>query len=238
MSNPLKSLSAICLTILLSLFAKNTFGQSAYLSIEDTRDIATLPASYNRALKPSFKRGTAVGLSDATYHTLVGFRGWFDDSGGPVHELAFSNTKGIFYRTGTQATGWSGWRRVLAENMLGNVGIGTDAPKARLSVNGNILANEIKIKTDISVPDYVFESDYELLSLSSIESYVKEHKHLPEIPSAEDIKRDGLDLAEMNLLLLRKIEELTLHLIELSKDHKEMQAEIKSLKSSQEMFIE
>jgi len=95
----------------------------------------------------------------------------------------------------------------------GNVGIGTETPKAKLSVNGNILANEIKIKTDISVPDYVFESDYELKGLDFIANYVKSNKHLPGIPSAKEIERDGLDVASMNLLLLKKIEELTLYAI-------------------------
>ncbi|MGJ1457980.1 hypothetical protein [Sphingobacterium multivorum] len=89
-------------------------------------------------------------------------------------------------------------------NVLGKVGIGTADPQADLAVNGNILANQIKVKTDISVPDYVFEPDYKLKSLEEIESYVKENKHLPEIPSAKQIQADGLDVAEMNLLLLKK----------------------------------
>ncbi|GAA4779383.1 hypothetical protein GCM10023231_02690 [Olivibacter ginsenosidimutans] len=95
----------------------------------------------------------------------------------------------------------------------GNVGIGTTDPKAKLAVNGNILAKEIKVKTDITVPDYVFEANYQLPSLTEVEAYVKEHKHLPEIPSAKEIGEKGLDLAEMNLLLLKKVEELTLRLI-------------------------
>ena len=92
-------------------------------------------------------------------------------------------------------------------------GIGTETPQAKLSVNGNILAKEIKIKTDISVPDYVFEPDYELNGLDYITQYIKSNKHLPEVPSAKEIEKDGLDVASMNLLLLKKIEELTLYAI-------------------------
>lgn len=105
-------------------------------------------------------------------------------------------------------------------NRDGNVGIGTWSPMAKLAVEGNILAKEIKIKTDINVPDYVFEPDYNLKSLEEIERYVKEHKHLPEIPAAKQIQTEGLNLAEMNLLLLKKVEEMTLQLIQINNEMK------------------
>ncbi|WP_343321640.1 hypothetical protein [Sphingobacterium multivorum] len=108
----------------------------------------------------------------------------------------------------------------------GNIGIGTSNPQAKLAVEGNILAKEIKIKTDINVPDYVFEPDYDLKSLEEIESYVKANKHLPEIPSAKQIQADGLDLAEMNLLLLKKVEEMTLQLIQMNNEMKKQAEKI------------
>lgn len=116
-------------------------------------------------------------------------------------------------------------------NRDGNVGIGTWSAMAKLAVEGNILAKEIKIKTDINVPDYVFEPDYELNSLEYIANYVKAHKHLPEVPSSEEIKKEGLDLAQMNLLLLKKVEELTLHLIEKDKVIKEVVGRLEKLES-------
>jgi len=114
-------------------------------------------------------------------------------------------------------------------NVFGKVGIGTANPQADLAVEGSILAKQIKVKTDISVPDYVFESEYDLPSLQYISKYVKTHKHLPEIPSAKEIETDGLDLAKMNLLLLKKIEELTLHLIEKDKMLEDVNQRLKKI---------
>ncbi len=97
----------------------------------------------------------------------------------------------------------------------GNVGIGTTNPLSKLAVNGNIRATEVKVLTDISVPDYVFEPDYELRTLKETKEYIIENKHLPEIPSASEIGENGIDLGDMNMKLLKKIEELTLYQIEL-----------------------
>jgi len=99
---------------------------------------------------------------------------------------------------------------------LGNVGIGTANPTEKLSVKGNIRAHEIKVET-ANWPDYVFENSYKVLSLPELEDYIKINKHLPEMPSAEKAEKEGVDLGEMNKLLLKKIEELTLHVIELDR---------------------
>jgi hypothetical protein len=71
--------------------------------------------------------------------------------------------------------------------------------------------------TAMSVPDYVFEPDYKLASLSEVESYTQANKHLPDVPSASELEQGGIDMAKMNLVLLRKVEELTLHAIEQQK---------------------
>jgi hypothetical protein len=101
----------------------------------------------------------------------------------------------------------------------GNIGIGTDAPDQKLTVKGTIHTKEVKVdlNSPLDGPDYVFESDYDLTPLSEVEAYVKANKHLPEVPSANEMYDEGLNLKEMNLLLLKKVEELTLHLIELEK---------------------
>lgn len=79
-------------------------------------------------------------------------------------------------------------------------------------------------------PDYVFEKDYPLMPLNQVSLYIRDHKHLPEVPSAEEIQQEGLDLGEINHLLLRKIEELTLYLIQQEELLQQQGAEIKVIK--------
>ena len=108
----------------------------------------------------------------------------------------------------------------------GSLGIGTDAPDSKLTVKGDIHTREVRVDMEGAVgPDYVFEPTYNLLPLSEVESYIKANKHLPEIPSAKEMEKEGLNLKEMNLLLLKKVEELTLHLIKQEKLNQE-QAEL------------
>lgn len=103
----------------------------------------------------------------------------------------------------------------------GNVGIGT-TPQAnyRLAVEGKIGAREVQvIAPGAPWPDYVFEDDYKLMPLEEVEARVKAEKHLPEIPSAKEVEENGVALGEMQAKLLRKVEELTLYLIDLKKEN-------------------
>ncbi len=95
------------------------------------------------------------------------------------------------------------------------VGIGTSDPQSKLAVEGTIRAKEIKVMEVIGAPDYVFEADYKLRTLEATKAYIEENKHLPEIPSAAEMEANGIDLGDMNMRLLKKIEELTLYQIEL-----------------------
>ncbi|WP_212002318.1 hypothetical protein [Chitinophaga sp. HK235] len=99
----------------------------------------------------------------------------------------------------------------------GNVGVGTLHPQSKLAVAGIITAQRVRV-TLSDWSDFVFHEDYQLPTLQDIEKYVIEHKHLPDIPSAEEVKKDGIELGEMNKKLLQKIEELTLHLIRQQKE--------------------
>ncbi|WP_345954227.1 hypothetical protein [Mucilaginibacter sp. PAMB04168] len=96
----------------------------------------------------------------------------------------------------------------------GNVGVGTTIPDAKLAVKGRIHAEEVKIDLSVPAPDYVFEKKYALLSLSALDKFLKSNKHLPGVPAAKVMEREGFDLGVMNMKLLQKVEELTLYLIE------------------------
>ncbi|HRP53846.1 MAG TPA: hypothetical protein PLI97_10120, partial [Fluviicola sp.] len=85
-----------------------------------------------------------------------------------------------------------------------------------LDKDGLLYAREMKVNLD-SWPDYVFEENYPLLSLKETEEYITTNKHLPGVPSAEKVEKEGLNLGEMNKILLQKLEELTLHVIEQDK---------------------
>jgi len=111
----------------------------------------------------------------------------------------------------------------------GKIGIGTNNPDELLTVKGKIHTQEVIVDLKGAIaPDYVFETyykgtseinpDYKILTLKEIEAYTKENLHLPKIPSAKEIEENGLSLKEMNLLLLEKIEELTLFTIQQQKE--------------------
>lgn len=114
------------------------------------------------------------------------------------------------------------------------VGIGTsDVGTYKLAVAGSINATLIRVTESVPGSDYVFENDYNLMSLNELETYVKANKHLPEVMSAEEFAKDGYSLGEMDDVLLRKVEELTLYVIDQDKTIQE-QSEI--LKQQQEVL--
>jgi hypothetical protein len=92
----------------------------------------------------------------------------------------------------------------------------TPGDNSKVSINGRLRSEEIKVVVDISAPDYVFKEDYKLRSLDDLKSFISENGHLPEIPSANEFKENGILVGQMSFDLLKKIEELTLYILDLN----------------------
>ena len=97
------------------------------------------------------------------------------------------------------------------------------------NAQGHVFARRVKV-TQSSIPDYVFEPEYNLMPLPELETYITENKHLPEVPSQAEVQENGLDLGEFNATLLLKVEELTLYVIEQNKQILKLQEEVNELK--------
>lgn len=164
-----------------------------------------------------FQRFTVSAYAKGMGETSDWFQGWtaVDEpmTGTKTVEIPYQNR----FKGNVFLSGGGVW------NAAGNVGIGTENPDAKLAVNGIIHSKEVKVDLNVPAPDYVFANDYKLKSLKEVETYVNENNHLPEIPSAKEFEKNGIQLAEMNMALLKKVEELTLYIIQMEKNQKELE---------------
>lgn len=208
----------------------NTLSHGGYpLSAVGTR--------FGRSAFPSLVRIIPT-TSSANANTFVVFAYLFNYSGKSFYTV--TSSEGSW----TPANSISGdpgpgydvtFEQVIRDNqyVLGSTGIGTtDTQGYKLAVAGSVIAESVKVKLQNTWPDYVFDTGHQLLPLSTLEKFVLKNHHLPNIPSAEQIKKEGIDVADMNGMLLKKIEELTLYLIQLKKDNDRQQDEINELKNS------
>jgi len=145
-----------------------------------------------------------------------------------------STTVSSLKTTGNATIGTTTSSKALT--VYGTVGIGTTNVATlaayKLAVNGAVVATAMDINGTVPASDYVFEKEYKLRTLSETEAYVNEHKHLPEVPSALEFKTNGYSVGKMDDILLRKVEELTLYLIEMQKQNESLKAKVESLEKT------
>jgi len=160
------------------------------------------------------------------------------NSGLQVQGYRFISTNPLSGKLNLETKSHNKWKPTMTISSS-RVGIGTENPDATLTVKGKIHAEEVKV--DLNVPaDYVFQkyftgssslnADYELLSLTQVEEFIKTNHHLPDVPSAKIIQEEGLLLKEMTNLLLQKVEELTLYTIEQEKRINLLESQLKENK--------
>lgn len=115
------------------------------------------------------------------------------------------------------------------------VGTGVTIPAGstyKMAIGGGILTEKVRVATNGTTfwADFVFDKDYKLRPLSEVENYIKINQHLPEIPSTSEVRKDGIDLAQTQALLLQKVEELTLYVIEQDKKIKKLESKVQNLR--------
>lgn len=174
-------------------------------------------------LEPAYFRSSSAGN---TRISLINATGRINVGIGEVskHGYIWSGTNQLFFGSDGNPT------MTIIGMANGNVGIGTDDTKGyKLGVNGNAIFNKVVVK-QYPWADYVFNNDYRLRPLSEVEQYIKQHHHLPEVVSAEEVEKNGLDVGDNQATLLKKIEELTLYVIDQSKKHQKLEEEVAQLK--------
>ncbi|CAL2088688.1 hypothetical protein [Tenacibaculum sp. 190524A05c] len=145
-----------------------------------------------------------------------------------------ATTEGLFVQNSNK-------QNLMFINGAGNVGIGvTDTKGFNLAVAGSngIVAEKVTVKLQSAWPDYVFTNEYKLPSLKEVEKQIKENGHLANIPSAEEVSKNGIELGEMNKKLLEKVEELTLYTIQQEKELDKQGKEIEELKALVKKLID
>jgi hypothetical protein len=200
-------------------FAPNTIGIQGNLSIGTQSAAAKLdilggPAWLTNNWQKSVKLYNASAIEFA--------------GSGKSYGLGASVSGFYLFQANSNGTGAANY--LMMADSIGNIGIGTITPPAefKLAVNGAIGARKVKV-TQAAWSDFVFHDNYKLPSLYEVEAYVKKNKHLPGIPSEAEVVKDGVDVGEMNKLLLQKIEELTLYIIDLKKESTRQQEKIEKL---------
>jgi hypothetical protein len=117
--------------------------------------------------------------------------------------------------------------------MNGGIGIGTTSIPTgyKLAVNGKIIATEVLVELYSDWPDYVFNRKYNLLPLQELKKYIETNNHLPEVPAANEVKEEGINLGDMDAILLKKIEELTLYVISLKEENNILKKRMEKLEN-------
>jgi hypothetical protein len=179
----------------------------------------------------------AISGKDATDHGKFLFAGLTEPSS-DMTETMFDFARHHCINSSTPGA----WSSLMTIKKDGRVVIGENIQYLNNNVNNyklfvetGILTEKIKVALSndpLNWSDFVFADDYQLRTLDEVEEYIRENKHLPEIPSTEEVHREGLDLAQMDARLLQKIEELTLYVIEQNKRIDRQQKEIDSLRNS------
>ena len=163
-------------------------------------------------------------INDRTYYMDLNSRGTSINAAGQIRADIYYDIVNPNYYLDPNNTGIS--LRVAGKIETSEIEVKTMSANSVQSKS--IITDDLNVKVE-DIADYVFDADYKLKGLGEVENYVRVNKHLPEIPAASEIQKKGMNVAEMNNLLLKKVEELTLYIIELKKENEAIKSEIKNI---------
>jgi hypothetical protein len=174
-----------------------------------------------------------IQVKSSAYSTLQGFYLGWNKSGSLGEANLVSNigggSGGFTFDNTTNGTAFT---RLMTITGSGNVGIGTaDTKGYKLAVTGSVIAESMKVKLQGSWPDYVFRRSYNLPTLTHIKAYIDKNQHLPDMPSEAEVAKEGINLGEIVKIQTKKIEELTLYLIEEHEKNAVLEARMKALEA-------
>ncbi len=161
-----------------------------------------------------------------TLFTKTNKKLYYKDDSGTEYDLTSGGGTNYWTQSGTD---------IYYTNTTGNVGIGTNDTRGyRFAVNGDAIFTKVKVKQYSTWPDYVLGQDYKIPTLAELEKYIQQNRHLPDVPSADEVEKNGLDLGDSQAVLLKKIEELTLYIIDINKKVEKLSEENAALKKKLE----
>lgn len=176
----------------------------------------------------------------ASSNSNTNYANWTNISGGASNKTIYGSYINMASASGANKYGyyinnpghWASYfngKSYISESL--SIGTTNGATGYKLSVNGKVICEELKVELDQAWPDYVFEEDYELRSIQEMEESIQANGHLPGIPSAKEIEENGLEIGDMQKRMMEKIEELSLYIIDLDKKNKDLQQQILDLKN-------
>ncbi|TXN36139.1 hypothetical protein FVB32_16405 [Flagellimonas hymeniacidonis] len=185
------------------------------------------------ALEATLGNVSAHQVTGLTADTAYNFTATALDGAG--NESAVSNTVPITTNSsGGGSSGGSVWSEANSvASYTGDVAVGTNSvPNGyKMAIDGKLITEEVKVQLSGNWPDYVFAKDYDLPSLEEIQKHIKEKGHLPNIPSAKEVEQNGFELGEMNRLLIEKIEELTLYILQLEQKNQTIEKRLNKIEN-------